>query len=139
MWVVGIINPLNHTSVKFTIVVFNWNDFTSYSIVLIMSFSADVFRPRHKYFRCKWFPLWLKHNIRVTYNLMVLYQVNFETGIYVLEFKIFVVINFLYGHCAHVHFNNGCLLSGVIFRKCTSCNLITSANMVTGLSIIVER
>ena len=45
-------NPSNRTSVLFTIVFLSWYDLTSYSIVLLISISAMVFRHSSISYRC---------------------------------------------------------------------------------------
>ena len=46
LWEVKIFNSFSRTYVLFTIVVLNWYNFTSYSIVLPISISDRVFQPR---------------------------------------------------------------------------------------------
>ena len=45
-------NPFSRIFVRFTIVNLTWDDSTSYSIVLPMHFSAQVFPASSIYFRC---------------------------------------------------------------------------------------
>ena len=44
------------------------------------------------------------------------------------------VTNFQYGHFLHIDFNTLHFWYGIIFNKCTSCNLITSAKTFAFLS-----
>ena len=50
-------------------------------------------------------------------------------GISLLVFETCVATNFWYGHRAHVKFNTGRFLFGIIVKKWMSSNLITSANI----------
>ena len=69
---------------------------------------------------------------------MVLYKFPDDPGHSVLVFETLVVTNFRYGHCVHVQFNTGRFLFSVIFKKCTSCDLITLSNMVAALRIVAN-
>ena len=69
---------------------------------------------------------------------MLFYYITHDPGNELLGFESLVVTNLLYFYCAHVQFNNVHFLFGVIFKKCTLCNLITLANMVACLRIVVE-
>ena len=58
-------NIFMRTFVYFTIVVLTWYDFKSYSIVLLMYISAQVFHTLSIYFRCIVFTSLLKLHIQV--------------------------------------------------------------------------
>ena len=92
--VVEISNPLNCTSVQFTIVVLTWNYFTSYDRVLSMSFSARVFWSGCTCFRCKLFSLFLKQHIRQIYRLIYLYLFPHDPDHSISWLETLVVNNF---------------------------------------------
>ena len=77
----------------------------------------------------------LKQHILDTYILTLFYYITYNPVHYELVFESSVATNFRYGHCLHVNFDTVRLFSGVALNKCTSCNLITSANMVADLRI----
>ena len=67
-----------------------------------------------------------------------MYWFPHKPGHSVMGFETFVATNFVYGHCMHVHLNNGNFLFGVIFKKCMSYQLINLVSMVSGLRIDVD-
>ena len=134
MWAVNIFNTFSHTSIQFTIVLMNWHNFTSYFIVstyvnfrLVLSTLAYIFR-------CRLFPLSLKHHKRVLYLYFVVLGTQLPWSFYTDIWNILLVTNFQYGHCAYVYFNAVNFLYGVVLYKCTLCHLITWAKTFVCLS-----
>ena len=65
LWEVKIFNPFSNTHILFTLVVMNWHDFISYSIVFTYVNFCLGFPTLAYMFRCRLFTLLLEHNIMV--------------------------------------------------------------------------
>ena len=115
-------------------------DIIRYSIVLTGVFSPDIFCTSHILFNILHIFLLL---LQMSANLFkcIYYFLLSPSDMSVISSICFLsFMNHLWlGHWVCIGFNTVSLMHGIIFNKCTWCNLFTFDNYFTCLSIRVER